>query len=107
MGNNKARAVAATSGPVRVALPADCRIADLPAVKAELQAALAAPSAELDASAVERVDTAALQLLAVFRREAASKGLAVAWTGASAALCDAAALLGLAHTLELPAATPA
>ncbi|SFR85920.1 STAS domain-containing protein [Dyella sp. OK004] len=103
----KAKPPTASAATTRVMLPADCRIADLPAVKAELQAALSTASAELDASAVERVDTAALQLLAVFRREAASKGLAVAWVGASAALRDAAALLGLAHTLELPAATPA
>ncbi|MFC4764263.1 STAS domain-containing protein [Dyella koreensis] len=104
---SKAKPTPASEATTRVTLPADCRIADLPAVKAELQAALATSAAELDASAVERVDTAALQLLAVFRRDAASKGLAVAWTGASAALRDAATLLGLAHTLELPASTPA
>jgi ABC-type transporter Mla MlaB component len=91
----------------RVALPADCRIADLPAVKDALQAALAAPTVALDGGAVERVDTAALQLLAVFRREAAVRNVAVAWLGASAALRDGAARLGLERTLELPAATPA
>jgi len=91
----------------RVTLPADCRIADLPAVKDALRAALAVPAATLDGGAVERVDTAALQLLAVFRREAAARGVAVAWAGASAALHDGAARLGLVQTLELPAATPA
>ncbi|MGO4702118.1 STAS domain-containing protein [Dyella sp. 2RAB6] len=91
----------------RVALPADCRIADLATVKAALEAALSTPAATLDGGAVERVDTAALQLLAVFRREAAARGVAVAWLGASEALRDGAARLGLARTLELPAATPA
>lgn len=91
----------------RVALPADCRIADLPAVKDALRAALAAPGVALDGGAVERVDTAALQLLAVFRREAAARGVAVQWLGASAALRDGADRLGLVQTLELPAATPA
>jgi len=56
---------------------------------------------------VERVDTAALQLLAVFRREAAARGVAVRWAGASDVLRDGAARLGLAQTLELPAAMPA
>ena len=93
--------------PARVALPADCRIAELPAVKEALRGALAAPDAALDGGAVERVDTAALQLLAVFRREAAARGVAVAWLGASAALREGAARLGLEQTLELPAATPA
>ncbi|GAA0705497.1 STAS domain-containing protein [Dyella marensis] len=91
----------------RVALPADCRIADLAAVKAALEAALSAPATELDGAAVERVDTAALQLLAVFRREAAARGMAVRWAGASDVLRDGAARLGLAQTLELPAAMPA
>lgn len=91
----------------RVALPADCRIADLAALKSALEAALSAPAAALDGSLVERIDTAALQLLAVFRREAAARGVAVAWQGASDVLRDGAARLGLAQTLELPAATPA
>jgi ABC-type transporter Mla MlaB component len=107
MGSSKANSTAAENARRRVVLPADCRIADLPAVKAELQAALAAAGAEVDAAAVERVDTAALQLLAAFRRDAAAQGQAVAWLGVSGALRDAAVLLGLEHTLELPAAMPA
>jgi ABC-type transporter Mla MlaB component len=91
----------------RVALPADCRIADLATVKAALEAALSAPAAVLDGGMVERVDTAALQLLAVFRREAAARGVAVEWRGASDVLRDGAARLGLTQTLELLAATPA
>jgi len=91
----------------RVALPADCRIADLATLKAALEAALSAPAAALDGGAVERIDTAALQLLTVFRREAAARGVAVEWLGASEVLRDGAARLGLARTLELPAAMPA
>ena len=91
----------------RVTLPADCRIAELSTVKATLDAALATAAVALDGGAVERIDTAALQLLTVFRREAAARGVAVEWLGASEALRDGAARLGLARTLELPAAMPA
>jgi anti-anti-sigma regulatory factor len=91
----------------RVALPVDCRIAEAPALKAVLQAALDTPAVTLEAGAVERIDTAALQLLAVFRREATVRGVAVTWSGAGGALRDGAARLGLVQTLELPAATPA
>ena len=53
----------------------------------------------LDASRVERVDTAALQLLTAFCRAAREGGLALSWHGISPALADAAATLGLGETL--------
>jgi ABC-type transporter Mla MlaB component len=61
----------------------------------------------LDGSRVERVDTAALQLLVLLRRELDGRGGTLAWQGASEALNDAAGLLGLARILELPADRPA
>jgi phospholipid transport system transporter-binding protein len=56
----------------------------------------------LDASRVQRIDTAALQLLAAFCRATRDAGLSLRWHAASAALCDAAALLGLNKTLGRP-----
>jgi phospholipid transport system transporter-binding protein len=53
----------------------------------------------LDASRVERVDTAALQLLAAFCRTAREAGLALRWRDASPALREAAAMLGLHDAL--------
>ena len=53
-----------------IALPADFRLGSVADVKAELVAAFDAPAAQLDGAGVERVDTAALQLLVAFRREA-------------------------------------
>ncbi|MDO1530415.1 STAS domain-containing protein [Fulvimonas sp. R45] len=91
----------------RVALPADCRMAAAPALHAALCSALARPACVLDGAAVERVDTSALQLLAAFRRDAVARGVAVRWHGASAALREAAGLLGLARALDLPATQPA
>ena len=57
---------------------------------------------ELDASRIERVDTAALQLVAAFCRAAHDAGLALHWQGVSPALTEAVTLLGLSQTLGQP-----
>lgn len=90
-----------------VALPPDCRMAAQAALQAELVNALQGGAVELDGRQVERVDTAALQLLVLLRRELDGRGGTLAWRGSSEALNDAAGLLGLAKILELPAAGPA
>lgn len=103
-----AKASAAASAGVddaaRVLLPADCRMAAQAALKAELLGALDAGAIVLDGSQVERVDTAALQLLVLFRRELDARGGTLGWHGTSDALNEAAGLLGLAQLLNLPAA---
>lgn len=53
----------------------------------------------LDAGRVERVDTAALQLLAAFFRAADAAGLTVRWQCVSPPLREATELLGLAEML--------
>jgi anti-anti-sigma regulatory factor len=98
-------ATPADAGPAVVVLPPDCRMAALAGLKAELEGASAADAIVLDGQAVERVDTAALQLLVLFRRERDARGGTLAWQGASDVLNEAAGLLGLAKILELPAAT--
>ena len=87
----------------KVQLPEDCRMAALPTLRDALMAALEHPSCTLDASATTRVDTAAVQLLAAFRRAAHASGRQVSWQGVGEPLRDAVALLGLEQTLELPA----
>jgi len=58
----------------------------------------------LDASRLERVDAAGLQLLSAYGRELRNIGAAIAWRGEpSAALRDAAALLDLEEVLGLVA----
>lgn len=84
-------------------LPADCRMAGQSSLKFELAARLAESTIELDGRQVERVDTAALQLLVLFRREFVNHGGLIRWLSASGALNEAANLLGLAQLLELPA----
>ncbi|MEW9625496.1 STAS domain-containing protein [Rhodanobacter geophilus] len=93
--------------PATVVLPPDCRMAAQAALQAQLVAALPGGAVVLDGSRVERVDTAALQLLVLLRRALDGRGGTLAWHGASEALNDAAGLLGLATILELPAVGPA
>jgi anti-anti-sigma regulatory factor len=90
-----------------VILPADCRMAAQAALKEELLGALKAGAIVLDGARVERTDTAALQLLVVFRRELDKCGGTLSWRGTSDALNEAAGVLGLAQILELPAIEPA
>lgn len=90
-----------------IALPADFRLGSVADVKAELIEAFDAATAQLDGAAVERVDTAALQLLVAFRREATARGQSPTWLGVSEVMRDAAGMLGLAQALELPAPMPA
>ncbi|HEX7815944.1 STAS domain-containing protein [Dyella sp.] len=87
----------------RVQLPEDCRMAALAGLRDELIAALERPSCMLDATATIKVDTAAVQLLAAFRRAASASGRKVSWHGVGEPLREAVALLGLEQTLELPA----
>lgn len=97
----------AAKSEARVDMPADCRIADVSAWHRQLRAALDASAIVLDGSAVDRIDTAALQVLVAFQRDAQKRGQQVSWAGVSAPLHDAASQLGLAQTLALPASQPA
>ncbi|WP_426700459.1 STAS domain-containing protein [Rhodanobacter sp. Col0626] len=86
-----------------VVLPSDCRMAALAALQAELSGPLEIGAVVLDGQQVERIDTAVLQLLMLFRRELVARGGTLAWRGASDVLNEAASLLGLTKILELPA----
>jgi phospholipid transport system transporter-binding protein len=105
-GGNKNGAAAAKAATV-IGLPADYRMAELSALRDRFLLALDAPLNTLEAIGVERVDTAALQLLVAFHRDAQARGGQVAWAGVSVPLRDAAERLGLTKTLALPAAMPA
>jgi phospholipid transport system transporter-binding protein len=98
---------AGTKGEVRVGMPADFRIAEVSEMHRQLREALDGSSIVLDGGSVDRVDTAALQLLVVFQHEARKRGSQVTWAAASAPLQDAASQLALAQTLALPAKQPA
>ncbi len=75
------RAPAAPSGLVK--LPAECLISSLGDLRTQLieRVAIETP-VSFDASSVERIDTAALQLLAAFTRDRTAAGLPVEWQSA-------------------------
>ena len=91
-----------------VALPTECVIAEIEALKADLVNCLTRPKVvTIDASALRRIDTANLQLLATFTRERRAAGRPFEWAGVPPALTDTARLLDLTLTLGLPAPEPA
>lgn len=73
------------------------------AMHAELQQALESQQAiVLDAAAVEAVDTAGLQLVSVFLREAHERGVTVTWRKPSGILRAGAKRLDLEKALHFP-----
>lgn len=105
--DGKTKSQAARRSRVRtdgsLTLAAECTVAEAEALKSELVRRLneSGPVA-LDVSALQRIDTAALQLLAAFVRDRRTAGRAVEWRGRAPALETAAGLLGLNDMLELP-----
>jgi phospholipid transport system transporter-binding protein len=97
----------AAKSEVRLGMPADFRIGEVTDVHRQFGEALDASQVVLDGSAVERIDTAALQLLVVFQREVQKRGNQMNWAGVSAPLHDAAGQLGVTQILALPAKQPA
>jgi ABC-type transporter Mla MlaB component len=90
-----------------VVLAAECVIDSAPALKSQLATLIGRKtSVTLDASAVRRIDTASLQVLAAFARDRREAQLPVEWAGVSAGLLAAAELLDLGDVLGLaPPAT--
>jgi anti-anti-sigma factor len=78
-------------------------IASIEPLFRQLESALTAKQSTLllDAGQVSRIDAAALQLLAVFCREARTQGFSVRWQNPSSALSRAAHWIGLTDWLEL------
>jgi phospholipid transport system transporter-binding protein len=107
--SRKSARTAASSVPKKgtagqVALPAECLIATVDELRTYLSSQLTLESSvTIDAAAVQRIDTASLQLLAAFTRDRRDAGLSVEWAGVPAAMAEAATLLNLTHTLGLPA----
>ena len=87
-----------------LALAAECMVSDAGSLKETLAALLDEPlPVTLDITALQRVDTAGLQVITAFIRERAGHGRAVEWQGTAPALATAARLLGLTSLLRLPA----
>jgi ABC-type transporter Mla MlaB component len=83
-------------------LAADCTVAEADALKSQLTRRLQQSEPVIvDVSALQRIDTAALQLLAAFVRDRRTAGRTIEWRGRASALDAAAGLLGLNDMLEL------
>ena len=95
---------AASVDPTTLALAAECLVAGASTLKESLAGRLDEPRPIiLDITALQRIDTAGLQVLTAFIRERASHDRAVEWRGSAPALTSAAHLLGLTSLLRLPA----
>ena len=73
-------------------------------LRARLIAAVEAGPLVLDGSAIERADSAGLQLLISLGRSLALRGESLVFSGASEALVDVARTLGLSAACGLPGA---
>jgi ABC-type transporter Mla MlaB component len=91
----------ATSSPV-VSLFSNSTVKDAAALKGTLLQVLEAPTVTIDATSVERIDTAVIQALCAFVRDRAQRSLSVTWRGTPQPLVDAARLLGIGAMLALP-----
>lgn len=93
----------AENSSTTLALAAECTISDAASLKARLAGLLDEPlPVTLDISTLQRIDSAALQVITAFVRERAGHGRLVEWQGSAPVLVTAAQLLGLTTLLGLP-----
>jgi anti-anti-sigma regulatory factor len=91
--------------PGKVLLGTSCTIEDVAQLRTDLSAHLAANKPIIiDASRLERIDAAGVQLLAAFAIDCLEQGIAFAWKQRPAVLEEAIRLLGLAALMESPGA---
>jgi len=84
-------------------LPEDMLADTLATVALQFEAVLMDSPAriEVDAHALEHVDTAGMQLIYAFARDARKEGKSVAWRNASPRFVEAARVLGMLDALSL------
>lgn len=92
----------ATSSPVILTLEAECTLAHAQALKAKLVTLLEHPApVTIEAGATQRIDAAALELLAAFIRDRTANGRRVSWSEALPVIEVAARRIGLGELLQL------
>jgi anti-anti-sigma regulatory factor len=91
-----------TADTTHVALEAALGVRDARVLHEKLDTVLAAATAIIiDGSRIERLDAAAMQVLAGFTRAARERGLALTWHNPSPVLQQAARVLGFETILEM------
>jgi phospholipid transport system transporter-binding protein len=89
--------------PHMYALTASCTVRDSIALKSSLLDLLMDKNpVTIDVRAVERIDTAALQVLCAFVRDRKAAGGNVLWIGCTESFSEAIRLLGLQKVLDIP-----
>jgi anti-anti-sigma regulatory factor len=92
----------AAAAPARLTLAAACTLREAAMLKAQLLGTVSATdTVVIDGGAVERIDTAGLQLLVAFARREAAAGRRLDWASASGELLVSGARLGLLEVLSL------
>jgi anti-anti-sigma regulatory factor len=95
----------AGNAPRKVVLGVSCTIEDVAELRVDLIAHLAANKPIIiDATRLERIDTAGVQLLAAFAIDCLELGTLFAWKQRPAVLDEAIRLLGLGALMESPGA---
>jgi ABC-type transporter Mla MlaB component len=89
---------------ITVSFPTTVGISDVMVLKKVLDSQLLGCAVSIDTAAVEVIDTAILQTLLVFCKEADEKGVFTDWESPSAAVLDAIQLLGLSDMYGFPKA---
>lgn len=89
---------------ITVTFPTTVGLSDVTELKKVLDSQLLGCAVSIDTAAVEVIDTAILQALLVFCKEADDKGVFTDWESPSAAVLDAIQLLGLAGIHGFPEA---
>lgn len=93
------------NAPHKILLGASCTIEDVAQLRSDLVTHLAANKPMIiDASRLERIDTAGVQLLAAFCIDCLEQGIVFAWKQRPAMLDEAIRLLGLGALMESPGA---
>lgn len=104
-GHENQQPASAESAPrgTCIQLGATCTIREAGDLKQQLLAHLEAPPPLfIDGSAVERADTASVQLLVAFSLDCMERGIEYGWAGRSPALNRAIDLLGVGPLVESP-----
>lgn len=98
-------APAAPERPDTVVLGPSCTLREAVRLRGELLTRLdVGEPVRIDGAAVERVDTAGIQLLVGFAIDCMERGIVFSWTARSALLEEAIRLLGVGALLESPGA---
>lgn len=90
-----------TTGPQTVGLPVQCEMRSVVEFKSQLQPLLENDDVTLDATVVERVDTAFMQMLLAFVSSRSKAGRTTAWSACSDVFAAAAKLLGMSKLLGM------